>query len=132
MLRALRSQLMLDGALGSVEVGATVEEVDVITAAALGGEYKDVWDRISGQVLDGRKVHNARLEEMTYMRNLEVFEYATEQQAREATGRAPVSVVGVFRYGDDFVALGRRAAVAEFSRALGTKLIVKVRGTLGP
>ena len=40
--------------------------------------------------------------------------------------------VGVFRYGDDFVALGRRAAVAEFSRGLGTKLIVKVRGTLGP
>ena len=86
VLRALRSQLMLDGALGSVEVGATVEEVDVITAAVLGGEYKDVWDRISGQALDGGKVYKARLEEMTYMRTLEVFEYATEQQAREATG----------------------------------------------
>ncbi len=40
--------------------------------------------------------------------------------------------VGVFRYGDDFVALGRRAAVAKFSRDLGTKLIAKVRGTRGP
>ena len=92
MLRALRSQRMLDGTVGALEVGLTVEEPDVLTTAAAGGVHKDVWDRISGQLMDGERVHKAREEEMVYMRMLKVFEYATLEEAREATGRAPISV----------------------------------------
>jgi hypothetical protein len=92
VLRALRSQRMLDGTVGALEVGLTVEEPDVLTTAAAGGVHKDVWDRISGQLMDGERVHKAREEEMVYMRMLKVFEYATLDEAREATGRAPISV----------------------------------------
>ncbi len=48
MRKALRSQLVPDGIIGSVEVGTTVEEVDAAAAAEAGGEYKDVLDRMSG------------------------------------------------------------------------------------
>ena len=44
----------------------------------------------------------------------------------------PETGVAVFRYGDDFVALGRRAAVHVFIKDLGSELIVKTRGILGP
>ncbi len=47
-------------------------------------------------------------------------------------GRLPSDRHRLFRHGDDFVALCRRAAVVEFSRELGNKLIVKVRGALRP
>ena len=83
---------MLDGAVGALEVGLTVEEPEVFPVAAAGGKHADVWDRVSGQLLDGDGVHKARGEEMVYMRMLKVFEYATLEEAREATGRAPISV----------------------------------------
>ena len=86
---------MLDGTVGALEVGLTVEEPDVFSTAAAGGAYAEVWDRVSGQLLDGERVHKARDEEMVYMRMLKVFEYAPLEEAREATGRAPISVDGV-------------------------------------
>ena len=64
VLRALRRQLVLDGTVGTLEVGLTVEEPEAYQAAAAGGEFKPVWDRISGQLLDGELVAKAREEEM--------------------------------------------------------------------
>ena len=92
VLKALRAELVQDGCLGALEVGPTVEEQDAVQAAAKGGEYKDVLDRVTGEVLDGRGVAKAREEEMQYMRSLKVFEYVAEEEAREITGRPPISV----------------------------------------
>ena len=44
----------------------------------------------------------------------------------------PATKVRSFRHGDDFVVLGSRAGVKNYSDELGKHLIVKVRGTLGP
>ena len=45
---------------------------------------------------------------------------------------SPATKVRSFRHGDDFVVLGSRAGVKNYSDELGKRLIVKVRGTLGP
>ena len=40
--------------------------------------------------------------------------------------------MGVFRYGDDFVALGTRSQTTKFQDELSQELIVKCRGVLSP
>ena len=40
--------------------------------------------------------------------------------------------MGVFRYGDGFVALGTRSQTTKFQDELSPELIVKCRGVLGP
>jgi hypothetical protein len=44
----------------------------------------------------------------------------------------PTLKVAVFRRGGDFIATGKRAALATFQKLLGEHLIVKNRGILGP
>ena len=92
VLKGLRADLVRDGCLGAVEAGPTVEEPGVLTVAARGGEYKDVLDRVAGEVLDGAGVARAREEDMQYMRALGVYEHATGLHAREVSGRPPVGV----------------------------------------
>ena len=48
VLKALRMQLRLGGAMGALEVGPTVEEEELVQSAAKGGQFKDVLDRVTG------------------------------------------------------------------------------------
>ena len=46
--------------MGELEAGPTVKEPGVLDNAAKGGEYNDVLDRVTGEVLDGAGVARAR------------------------------------------------------------------------
>ena len=45
---------------------------DVVSTACTGGQHKEVFDRITGQRLDPVGVENARAEDVTHMRGLNV------------------------------------------------------------
>ena len=47
---------------------------------------------MKGGALDPLKVQEARAEEMIYVKDLEVYQYASKRAAWEATGKAPIRV----------------------------------------
>ena len=59
-------------------------------------------DATTGQVLDGRLVKKARLLEMIYFKDKNVYTKVAREEAYRFTGRAPVAVKGVdVNNGDD-------------------------------
>jgi hypothetical protein len=121
VLKALRMQLRLGGSLGALEVGQTVEEEELLQTAVKGGPYKDVLDRVTGQILDGGAVAKAREEEMVYMKALKVYEHVSEQTARETSGRPPISVDWVdINKGDETRPELRSRLVAQETRRVST------------
>ena len=81
VLRALRAQLVLRGTVGALDAGETVEEEDVVSAAAKGGPYREYFDEATGQPFDQVGVEKAREEDMRYMRQRKVFDYVPEEVA---------------------------------------------------
>ena len=53
------------------------------------GKY---YDEITGEPLDGKKVQQARREEIEYFRKMEVMEKAPWSQAIERTGKPPIPI----------------------------------------
>ena len=81
ILKALRAELISAGTLGSCDAGGpTVDEEDFVDKAARGGEYGDIYDRITGELLDSEGVAVAREEEMEFMRKLVVYESQTSRR----------------------------------------------------
>ncbi len=93
-LKALRFQLVLDVALGGVEVSNTAEEIDAVTAIANADECKITHAR-SGQIRDGAKAHQAKREEMMHAWNLKAFEHATEEEMRDRQFGRPFHLMGL-------------------------------------
>ena len=121
VLKALRNEMILAGCVCALEVGQTLEEEELVVSAAKGGPYQEIFDRVTGQALDTEGVAKARAEEMEYMRQLKVFEYVTEEEARACTGRAPISVDWVdVNKGDDRRPELRSRLVAQETRRVST------------
>ena len=91
VLKALRGELARRRALTALEAGPTVDEEDAFVAMAREAGPA-VFDRVTGEQLEGRAVRAERREDMAYYEELQVFERVPTAQAVEETGYAPISV----------------------------------------
>ena len=53
-------------------------------------QWARAWDDVSGKALDPKQVVKARAQEMKYVKDLEVYEFATVEECRRVTGRSPI------------------------------------------
>ena len=53
-------------------------------------ELEELFDGISGAKLDPKLVHEARAEEMSFINQLGVYRYSTDDEARAVTGKMPI------------------------------------------
>ncbi len=57
-----------------------------------GQQVKKYWDAISGDELDPKLVHEARMEEMRYFRKMGVYRRAWKSECLKATGKPPIGI----------------------------------------
>ena len=86
VLSALRSILRDHGMLNDLESGGpTAEEKSYENDP----QFQEFWDRISGEKLDSKLVHEGRKTEVKYMKDLKVYREATEEEMK-ACGAVPI------------------------------------------
>lgn len=89
VLKGLREQLILVGALGALEAGPRVDEPDPWNAHP---EYdQEIYDVASGTRLDPELVAKARAADMDFLqRDLGAWSYSTIDECMRITGRRPI------------------------------------------
>ena len=88
ILRGLKRQMTKDGMINSLEFGPVNEE----PAEDWELEFPDVYDQVSGQLLDPKLVAKARADELGYVHRYHVYTKVPVQQCLDRAGKNPVKV----------------------------------------
>ena len=54
-------------------------------------ELQDAWDDVSGAELDPKKVYDARMEEIKFIRDMQLYDKVPAAECWQVTGKAPIS-----------------------------------------
>ena len=93
VLRGLRREAINRGALGSLEAGPHIDELEPWDAHP--EYYEQIVDNISGVPLDPAPVAAARREEIKLLHGMTAYKIDSKARCREETGRDPVPMVWV-------------------------------------
>ena len=88
ILRGLKKQMEKSGMINALEVGPVNEEPERDWEA----EYPDIYDQVSGKLLDPVMIKEARATELGYVHNYGVYKKVPVAVCWERTGKAPIRV----------------------------------------